>query len=151
MAKALASQGGLADMKIAVAEIGEGLFDLTDERDPNSGVIIGHDSLMVVGAHSACFCGDGYFADRGTSTLPDHFDFRADHGGQRTCGARVLSAADDARFGCVTSQERSCTPLAGCQVWVIIRQRTTKRRRFTSTACCQMLETCLDRHHPTEI
>ncbi len=52
MAKAFASQGDLGEKKITFDEIGEGLFAFTAEGDPNSGVIIGDDSVMVVEAQA---------------------------------------------------------------------------------------------------
>ncbi len=52
MAKAFASQGDLGDKKISFTEIGDGLYAFTAEGDPNSGVIIGDDSVMVVEAQA---------------------------------------------------------------------------------------------------
>lgn len=52
MAKAFASQGDLAEKTISFTEIGEGLYAFTAEGDPNSGVIIGDDSVMVVEAQA---------------------------------------------------------------------------------------------------
>ena len=52
MAKAFASQGDLAEKKISFIEIGEGLYAFTAEGDPNSGVIIGDNSVMVVEAQA---------------------------------------------------------------------------------------------------
>jgi glyoxylase-like metal-dependent hydrolase (beta-lactamase superfamily II) len=52
MAKAFASQGDLTEKKITFNEIGEGLYAFTAEGDPNSGVIIGDDSVMVVEAQA---------------------------------------------------------------------------------------------------
>ncbi len=52
MAKAFASQGDLTEKKISFTEIGEGLYAFTAEGDPNSGVIIGDDSVMVVEAQA---------------------------------------------------------------------------------------------------
>ncbi|GIL00559.1 MAG: MBL fold metallo-hydrolase [Alphaproteobacteria bacterium] len=52
MAKAFASQGDLAEKKISFTEIGEGLYAFTAEGDPNSGVIIGDDTVMVVEAQA---------------------------------------------------------------------------------------------------
>ena len=52
MAKAFASQGDLEEKKISFTEIGEGLYAFTAEGDPNSGVIIGDDSVMVVEAQA---------------------------------------------------------------------------------------------------
>ncbi|WP_273522085.1 MBL fold metallo-hydrolase [Rhodosalinus sediminis] len=52
MSKAFASQGDMADKEISFTEIGEGLWAFTAEGDPNSGVIIGDDSVMIVEAQA---------------------------------------------------------------------------------------------------
>ncbi|MDH3263828.1 MAG: MBL fold metallo-hydrolase [Paracoccaceae bacterium] len=52
MAKAFASQGDLTEKKTSFTEIGEGLYAFTAEGDPNSGVIIGDDSVMVIEAQA---------------------------------------------------------------------------------------------------
>lgn len=52
MTKAFASQGDMAEKKISFTEVGEGLYAFTAEGDPNSGVIIGDDSVMVVEAQA---------------------------------------------------------------------------------------------------
>lgn len=52
MSKAFASQGDLAEKKTSFTEIGDGIYAFTAEGDPNSGVIIGDDSVMVVEAQA---------------------------------------------------------------------------------------------------
>ena len=52
MAKAFASQGDLSEKTITFDEIGDGLYAFTAEGDPNSGVIIGDDSVMIVEAQA---------------------------------------------------------------------------------------------------
>ena len=52
MAKAFASQGDMSEKTISFTEIGEGLWAFTAEGDPNSGVIIGDDSVMIVEAQA---------------------------------------------------------------------------------------------------
>ena len=52
MTKAFASQGDLTEKTITFDEIGEGLWAFTAEGDPNSGVIIGDDSVMIVEAQA---------------------------------------------------------------------------------------------------
>lgn len=52
MAKAFASQGDLAEKTVSFTEVGEGLWAFTAEGDPNTGVIIGDDSVMVVDAQA---------------------------------------------------------------------------------------------------
>lgn len=52
MSKAFASAGDLADKKISFTEIGRGIYAFTAEGDPNSGVIVGDDSVMVIEAQA---------------------------------------------------------------------------------------------------
>jgi glyoxylase-like metal-dependent hydrolase (beta-lactamase superfamily II) len=52
MAKAFASRGDLTEKKISFTEIGEGLWAFTAEGDPNTGVIIGDDSVMIIDAQA---------------------------------------------------------------------------------------------------
>jgi len=52
MAKAFASQGDMTEKKISFTEVGDGLWAFTAEGDPNSGVIIGDDSVMIVEAQA---------------------------------------------------------------------------------------------------
>lgn len=52
MARAFASAGDLAEKQISFTEVGEGLWAFTAEGDPNSGVIIGDDCVMVVEAQA---------------------------------------------------------------------------------------------------
>jgi glyoxylase-like metal-dependent hydrolase (beta-lactamase superfamily II) len=52
MAKAFASQADLSEKKTTFDKLGEGLYCLTAEGDPNSGVIIGDDGVMVVDARA---------------------------------------------------------------------------------------------------
>ncbi len=50
--KKFASQNDLDKKKISFDEIGNDLFAFTAEGDPNSGVIIGDDSVMVIDAQA---------------------------------------------------------------------------------------------------
>ena len=52
MAKAFASQGDLSEKKISFTEIGRDLWAFTAEGDPNTGVIIGDDCVMIVDAQA---------------------------------------------------------------------------------------------------
>ncbi|RMA41163.1 MBL fold metallo-hydrolase [Rhodophyticola porphyridii] len=52
MAKAFASQGDMTQKKISFTEVGEGLYAFTAEGDPNSGVIIGDESVMIIEAQA---------------------------------------------------------------------------------------------------
>ncbi|MDE3174990.1 MAG: MBL fold metallo-hydrolase [Pseudomonadota bacterium] len=50
--KAFASQGDMSEKKISFSEVGNGLWAFTAEGDPNTGVIIGDDSVMIVDAQA---------------------------------------------------------------------------------------------------
>ncbi|WP_338549960.1 MBL fold metallo-hydrolase [Roseovarius phycicola] len=52
MAKAFASQSDLNEKTISFTEIGRGLYAFTAEGDPNSGVIVGDDSVMIIEAQA---------------------------------------------------------------------------------------------------
>ena len=52
MSAKFASTGDLAEKKISFVEIGKGLWAFTAEGDPNSGVIIGDDCVMIVEAQA---------------------------------------------------------------------------------------------------
>src|SRR5210317_120046 len=52
MTKAFASQGDMTEKTISFTEVGEGLWAFTAEGDPNSGVIIGDESVMIVEAQA---------------------------------------------------------------------------------------------------
>ncbi|WP_118133552.1 MBL fold metallo-hydrolase [Oceanicella sp. SM1341] len=52
MAKAFASQGDLAEKTVSFTEIGPDLWAFTAEGDPNTGVIIGDDSVMIMDAQA---------------------------------------------------------------------------------------------------
>jgi glyoxylase-like metal-dependent hydrolase (beta-lactamase superfamily II) len=52
MAKAFASKGDMAAKKISFVEIGAGVWAFTAEGDPNTGVVIGDDAVMVVDAQA---------------------------------------------------------------------------------------------------
>ena len=52
MAKAFASAGDLAEKEISFTQVGDGLYAFTAEGDPNSGVIIGDDSVMIIEAQA---------------------------------------------------------------------------------------------------
>lgn len=52
MSTGFASTGDMADKAVSFTEIGPGLYAFTAEGDPNSGVIIGDDSVMVIEAQA---------------------------------------------------------------------------------------------------
>ncbi|HEY9347665.1 MAG TPA: MBL fold metallo-hydrolase, partial [Inquilinus sp.] len=52
MTKTFASAGDLAEKSISFTQLGDGLYAFTAEGDPNTGVIIGDDSVMVIDAQA---------------------------------------------------------------------------------------------------
>ena len=52
MSKAFASQGDMTEKTITFEGIGDGLWAFTAEGDPDSGVIIGDDSVVIVEAQA---------------------------------------------------------------------------------------------------
>jgi glyoxylase-like metal-dependent hydrolase (beta-lactamase superfamily II) len=52
MARAFASAGDMTEKTISFTEVGAGLYAFTAEGDPNSGVIIGDESVMIVEAQA---------------------------------------------------------------------------------------------------
>ena len=52
MSKKFASQGDMTEKKISFTEVGKDLWAFTAEGDPNSGVIIGDDSVMIIEAQA---------------------------------------------------------------------------------------------------
>ena len=52
MSKKFASQGDMTEKEISFVEVGEVLWAFTAEGDPNSGVIIGDESVMIVEAQA---------------------------------------------------------------------------------------------------
>jgi glyoxylase-like metal-dependent hydrolase (beta-lactamase superfamily II) len=52
MSKAFASQADLAEKRETFAELAQGVWALTAEGDPNSGVVVGDDSVLVIDARA---------------------------------------------------------------------------------------------------
>jgi glyoxylase-like metal-dependent hydrolase (beta-lactamase superfamily II) len=52
MSRTFASAGDLAEKQASFTEIGSGLYAFTAEGDPNSGVIVGDDAVMVIEAQA---------------------------------------------------------------------------------------------------
>lgn len=52
MSKAFASQADLAEKRETFAELAPGVYALTAEGDPNSGVVVGDDSVLVIDARA---------------------------------------------------------------------------------------------------
>ena len=81
MTRAFASQGDMTEKEISFTEVGKGLWAFTAEGDPNSGVIIGDDSVMIVEAQATPAAGE-----QGDREGP-----RGDRQADQPCGADPLS------------------------------------------------------------
>ncbi|MBP6767751.1 MAG: MBL fold metallo-hydrolase, partial [Reyranella sp.] len=52
MAKAFASQADMTDKKITFSRLSEHAYAFTAEGDPNTGIVIGDDAVMVIDAQA---------------------------------------------------------------------------------------------------
>ena len=68
MAKGFASTGDLAEKKITFEELAAGVYAYTTEGDPNTGVIVGRDSVMVVDAMATPVMAEQFIAKIRTVT-----------------------------------------------------------------------------------
>jgi glyoxylase-like metal-dependent hydrolase (beta-lactamase superfamily II) len=68
MAKGFASTGDLAEKKVTFEELAEGVYAYTTEGDPNTGVIVGRDSVMVVDAMATPVMAEQFIAKIRTVT-----------------------------------------------------------------------------------
>ncbi len=68
MAKGFASTGDLAEKKVTFEELAAGVYAYTTEGDPNTGVIVGRDSVMVVDAMATPVMAEQFIAKIRTVT-----------------------------------------------------------------------------------
>ena len=68
MAKGFASTEDLGEKKVSFDELGPGLYAYTAEGDPNSGIIVGDDSVMVIDAQATPAMADEVIARVATVT-----------------------------------------------------------------------------------
>jgi hypothetical protein len=52
MAKGFASTNDLEEKVVSFTQLGEGLYAFTAQGDPNTGVIVGDDGVMVIDAQA---------------------------------------------------------------------------------------------------
>ncbi|MEZ5776901.1 MAG: MBL fold metallo-hydrolase [Paracoccaceae bacterium] len=103
MSKTFASAGDLAEKTIGFSEIGDGLYAFTAEGDPNSGVIIGDESVMVIEAQATPRLAQKVIdCIRGVTDKPiSHLVLTHYHAvrvlGARAYGAREIVMSDAAR------------------------------------------------------
>ena len=95
MAKAFASTGDMAEKKVTFGKIGDGLYAYTAEGDPNTGVIVGDDSCMVVDAQATPLMAQDVIARVKTVTdKPIKYVVLSHYHAVRVLGASAFNAAE---------------------------------------------------------
>ncbi len=90
-----ASQNDLAEKKVTFAELGEGLYAYTTEGDPNSGVIIGEDGVMVVDATATPVMARGLIERiRSVTDKPIRYVLLTHYHAVRVMGASAFNAQE---------------------------------------------------------
>jgi len=93
MAKSFASTGDLAEKKISFSEIGPDFYAFTAEGDPNTGVIIGDDGVMVVDAQATPKMADNVIARiRAVTDKPIRYVVLSHYHAVRVLGASAFHA-----------------------------------------------------------
>lgn len=93
MAKAFASQADLSEKKTTFDKLGDGLYCLTAEGDPNSGVIVGDDGVMVVDARATPVLARELIERiRGVTDMPIKYVLLSHYHAVRVLGASAYGA-----------------------------------------------------------
>jgi glyoxylase-like metal-dependent hydrolase (beta-lactamase superfamily II) len=95
MAKAFASQADLTDKKITFARLSENAYAYTAEGDPNSGVVIGDDGVMVIDAQATpAMAGDVIRHIRTVTDKPIKYVVLSHYHAVRVLGASAYQARE---------------------------------------------------------
>lgn len=95
MAASFASQGDLAEKKKSLVELAEGVYGYTAEGDPNSGVIIGEESVMVIEAQATPrMAADVVAHVRSVTDKPIKYLFLTHYHAVRVLGASAYGAQE---------------------------------------------------------
>jgi glyoxylase-like metal-dependent hydrolase (beta-lactamase superfamily II) len=93
--KAFASTEDLAEKKVSFDEIGAGLYAYTAEGDPNTGVIVGDDAVMVIDAQATPSMADDVIARIAKITAkPVKYVLLTHYHAARTLGASAFKGAE---------------------------------------------------------
>ena len=93
MNKAFASQADLEEKRITFAELGGGAYAYTAEGDPNSGVIVGDDAVMVLDTQATpIMAGDVIERIRGVTQQPIRYVVLTHYHAVRVLGASAYGA-----------------------------------------------------------
>ena len=110
MAKAFASTGDMADKKTSFTEVGKDLYAFTAEGDPNTGVIIGDDCVMIVDAQATPRLADMVVENVRTVTdKPIKYVVLTHYHAVRVLGAKAYGAEQ------IIGSEKCRTMVAICQ------------------------------------
>ncbi len=95
MSKAFASTADLSRKSISFSEIGRGLYAFTAEGDPNTGVIVGDDSVMVIDAQATPAMAELVIERvRGVTDKPIKYVTLSHYHAVRVLGASAYGASD---------------------------------------------------------
>ncbi|MGK9230144.1 MBL fold metallo-hydrolase [Inquilinus limosus] len=95
MTKTFASAGDLAEKSISFTQLGDGLYAFTAEGDPNTGVIIGDDSVMVVDAQATPVMAQKVIERiRGVTDKPIKYVVLSHYHAVRVLGASAYGASE---------------------------------------------------------
>jgi glyoxylase-like metal-dependent hydrolase (beta-lactamase superfamily II) len=95
MSTAFASTGDLGEKNITFAKLGEGAFAYTAEGDPNTGVIVGDDGVMVIDAQATpAMASDVLRHIRTVTDLPVKYVLLSHYHAVRVLGASAYDAQD---------------------------------------------------------
>lgn len=95
MTKSFASAGDLAEKSISFTQLGDGLYAFTAEGDPNTGVIIGDDSVMVIDAQATPVMAQKVIERiRGVTDKPVKYVVLSHYHAVRVLGASAYGASE---------------------------------------------------------
>src|SRR5918993_2713681 len=111
MTKGFASTSDTAEKAISFDEIGRGLYAFTAEGDPNSGVIVGDDAVMVVDAQATPVMAQEVIARvRKVTDKPIRYVLLTHYHAVRVLGASAFGGAEilasDATRGLIVERGR---------------------------------------------
>jgi len=93
MSKAFASQADLEDKKVTFAALGGGAYAYTAEGDPNSGVVVGDDAVMVLDTQATPIMAQDVIGRiRGVTDKPIHYVVLTHYHAVRVLGASAYGA-----------------------------------------------------------
>ena len=107
MSKAFASTGDLGPKRISFGEIGPGCYAFTAEGDPNSGVIVGDDGVMVIDAQATPAMAEQVIERvRRVTDKPIRYVVLSHYHAVRVLGASAYRRRADPRLRCHPGADR---------------------------------------------